>query len=326
MSFEFSQNLLAEIQSSQQSQYCISSTQTPPSLMSQIESPQSLGLQTQNLCANIPLTQHSMQPSRPKFPRPQSSLSLQQQPTPRVAYSRFTQVPPPLNISLSNSLKQVQRRLDEFPVQVARMLEEGFDYLMKDLKKHSVESKQSSAEVCQVLEKIQSVIREKDERVKKALEECAIELKNYAEEIKCRKQVQEKYEEAIRIMKEIILKQALEIDRLKKEINQTVNMNNQSLKVKGDLNDSELLSIGKQKPSPLNHPPPANLLPRAFTSLSQSSSSACSPGCVRQFPQLDDLMQGSDSDSEADMEDSSPGLDVDFSDLITISDSEEEEE
>ena len=206
------------------------------------------------------------------------------------------------------------------------MLEEGFDYLVTDLKKHSIESKQSSAEVCQVLENIQLVTRKKDERVKKALEECAIELKNYAEEIKCQKQVQEKYEEAIRIMKEIILKQALEIDRLKKEINQTVNMNNQSLKVKGDLNDSELLPIGKQKPSPLNPPPPANLLPRAFTSLSQSSSSACSPGCVRQFPQLDDLIQGSDSDSEADMEDSSPGLDVDFSDLITISDSEEEEE
>ena len=190
---------------------------------------------------------------------------------------------------------------------------------MTDSKKHSIESKQSSAEVCQVLEKIQVVIREKDERVKEALEECATELKNYAEEIKSQKLVQEKYEEAIQITKEIIYKQAIEIDHLKKEVDQTVNMNNQSLKVKGDLSDSEPLLIGK--------PPQANLLPRAFISHSQSSSSVSSPGCVIQFPQLADLMQGPDSnsDSEADMEDSSPGLGVDFSDLITISVSEEEE-
>ena len=323
MSFEFSQNLLTEIQSSQQSQSCISATQTQPSLSSPNGS---TGLQSQNIFASVPLTQHSMHPSRPKFPRPQSSLS-QQQPPPNVASPRFTQVTPSLNINLANSLKQVQRRLDKFPVQVAKMLEEGFDYLMTDSKKHSIESKESSSEVCQVLEKIQMVIREKDERVKKAFEECATELKNYAEEIKSQKLVQEKYEEAIQITKEIIYKQAMEIDHLKKEIDQTVNMNKQSLKVKGDLNDSELLLKGRQKPSPFNHPPSANLLPRAFTSLSQSSSSISSPGCVRQFPQLADLMQGSDSDSdsEADMEDSSPGLGVDLSDLITISDSEEEE-
>ena len=321
MSFEFSQNLLTEIQSSHQSQSCISATQTQPSLSSPNGS---TGLQSKNIFASVPLTQHSMHPSRPKFSRPQSSLSQQQLP-PNVASPRFTQVTPPLNISLANSLKQVQRRLDEFPVQVAKMLEEGFDYLMTDSKKHSIESKQSSAEVCQVLEKIQVVIREKDERVKEALEECATELKNYAEEIKSQKLVQEKYEEAIQITKEIIYKQAIEIDHLKKEVDQTVNMNNQSLKVKGDLSDSEPLLIGKQKSSPLpfNHPPSAKLLPRAFTSLSQSSSSVSSLGCVSQFPQLADLMQG--SDSEADMEDSSPGLGVDLSDLITISDSEEEE-
>ena len=100
-------------------------------------------------------------------------------------------------MSFEFSLKQVQRRLDEFPVQVAKMFEEVFDYLIY---KYSIESKQSS-EVCQVLEKIQ-----KDERVKKAaLEECVIELKNYAEEIKCPKLVQEKYEEAIfEFTKEII--------------------------------------------------------------------------------------------------------------------------
>ena len=242
MSFEFSQNLLTEIQSSQQSQSCISATQTQPSLSSPNGS---TGLQSKNIFASVPLTQHSMHPSRPKFPRPQSSLS-QQQPPPNVASPRFTQVTPSLNINLANSLKQVQRRLDEFPVQVAKMLEEGFDYLMTDSKKHSIESKESSSEVCQVLEKIQMVIREKDECVKKAFEECATELKNYAEEIKSQKLVQEKYEEAIQITKEIIYKQAIEIDHLKKEIDQTVNMNKQSLKVKGDLNDSELLLKEKQ--------------------------------------------------------------------------------
>ena len=39
----------------------------------------------------------------------------------------------------------------------------------------------------------------------------------------------------------------------------------------------------------------------------------------------DDLMQESDSEDEAEMEDNSTGLGVDFSELITLSDSEEEE-
>ena len=40
-----------------------------------------------------------------------------------------------------------------------------------------------------------------------------------------------------------------------------------------------------------------------------------------------DLMEESDSDDEAEeMEDNSPGLGVDFSELIALSDSEEEEE
>ena len=113
-----------------------------------------------------------------------------------------------------------------------------------------------------MLENIQTATREKDARVKKVLDECAIELQNYAEKIKCQKIVQEKYADAIRIMKEIINKQAGEIDHLKKEIEAKVNVNNQSLNIKSELKDQK----------------PASLLPRVFTSLSQSSSSTSSPG------------------------------------------------
>ena len=259
----------------------------------------------------------------PKFPRSKSSQSLSHQQQPpifgsRVPYSRFNQAPSasPLKISLSNSLKHVQRRLDDFPVQVAKMLEEGFDYLQTEAKKHSSRCQESSAELCQVLEKILAATKDKDDRVKKVLEDCANELKDYAEEIQGHKLIRDKHEEVIQVMKEIINKQAAEIEHLKRE-----NMKEktfQGLRVKSELDK-------KQKPSLPSTS--ISLLPRAFirpqfTFPSQSSSSSSESRSAN----LMDLMQESDSDEEVVMEDNSPGLGVDFSELIALSDSEEEEE
>jgi len=340
MSFQFSQNLLADLQSqSPNSSHSLSLPATqqilPPSqnvsqpLMSQSQT----CLQSQNLLENhsqdyFPHPQN-IRP-RPKFPRSKSSQSLShhQQPSivgSRVPYSRFNQAPSPLNISLANSLKQVQRRLDDFPVQVAKMLEEGFDYLQTEAKKHSSQSQESSSEVCQVLEKIQAATKEKDNRVKKVLEDCAHELKDYAEEIQSQKLIRDKYEEVIQVMKEIIDKQAAEIEQLKKESMKGKNFQG-TLRVKSD---NELLDrharSKKQRPSLLS--PSISLLPRAFirspfTIPSQSSSSASESRSVN----LMDLMEESDSEDEEEMEDNSPGLGVDFSELIALSDSEEEEE
>merc|ERR1719383_518085 len=103
-----------------------------------------------------------------------------------------------------------------------------------------------------------------------------------------------------------------------------------SLRVKSDneLLEGHLLKK-KQKPSLLS--PSIALLPRVFTRsplsiASQSSSSSSESKNVRQFSLLDDLMLESDSDEEAEIDDNSPGLGVEFSELIVISDSEEEEE
>ena len=46
---------------------------------------------------------------------------------------------------------------------------------------------------------------------------------------------------------------------------------------------------------------------------------------MRQFHLLDGLIQEVDSEDEVEMEDNSPCLGVDFSELITLSDSEQEE-
>ena len=344
MSFQFSQNLLADLQSqSPNSSHSLSLPATqqilPPSQnVSQplaLTSQSQTSLHSQNLLENqsqdyFPHPQN-IRP-RPKFPRSKSSQSLshQQQPSiigSRVPFSRFNQAPSPLNISLANSLKQVQRRLDDFPVQIAKMLEEGFDYLQTEAKKHSSQSQESSAEVCQVLEKIQAATQEKDDRVKKILEDCAIELKEYAEEIQSQKLIRDKYDEVIQVMKEIINKQAAEIEHLKKESKKEKTFQfKETLRVKSDneLLDRKALNK-KQKPSLLS--PSISLLPRAFirspfTIPSQSSSSASESRSVT----LMDLMEESDSDEEEEMEDNSPGLGVDFSDLITLSDSEEDEE
>jgi len=340
MSFQFSQNLLADLQSqSPNSSHSLSLPATqqilPPSqnvsqpLMSQSQT----CVQSQNLLENQSqefFTHPQNFRPRPKFPRSKSSQSVSHQQHPsivgsRVPYSRFNQAPSPLNISLANSLKQVQRRLDDFPVQVAKMLEEGFDYLQTEAKKHSSQSQESSSEVCQVLEKIQAATKEKDNRVKKVLEDCANELKEYAEEIQSQKLIRDKYEEVIQVMKEIIDKQAAEIEQLKKESMKGKNFQG-TLRVKSD---NELLDrharSKKQKPSLLS--PSISLLPRAFirspfTIPSQSSSSASESRSVN----LMDLMEESDSDDEEEMEDNSPGLGVDFSELIALSDSEEEDE
>ena len=346
MSFQFSQNLLADLQSqSPNSSQSLPATQQilPPSQnVSQplaLTSQSQTSLHSQNLLENqsqdyFPHPQN-IRP-RPKFPRSKSSQSLshQQQPSiigSRVPFSRFNQAPSPLNISLANSLKQVQRRLDDFPVQIAKMLEEGFDYLQTEAKKHSSQSQESSAEVCQVLEKIQAATQEKDDRVKKTLEDCAIELKEYAEEIQSQKLIRDKYDEVIQVMKEIINKQAAEIEHLKKESKKESKKEKtfqfkETLRVKSDneLLDRKALNK-KQKPSLLS--PSISLLPRAFirspfTIPSQSSSSASESRSVT----LMDLMEESDSDDEEEMEDNSPGLGVDFSELIALSDSEEEEE
>ena len=181
-----------------------------------------------------------------------------------------------------------------------------------------------------MLENIQAATKEKDDRVKKVLADCAGELKEYAEEIKNQKLVRDKYEDVIQVMKEIIDKQTAEIDRLKKE-RLDVKSGQGTLRVKKDkeLLESHLLNKKQKKPRLLS--PAISLLPRAFTRspvtiASQSSSSSSESRSVRQFPLLDDLMQDSDSEDEAEKEDNSPGLGVDFSELIAITDSEEEEE
>lgn len=341
MSFQFSQNLLADLQSqspnSSQSQPNTQQALPPSQNSSQpLISLSQTSIPSQNLLMNQSQDYHFPLPQnikpRVKFPRSKSSQSLslqQQQPSmvrSRVPYSRFNQPPSSLNISLANSLKQVQRRLDDFPVQVAKMLEEGFDYLQTEAKKHSSQSQESSAEVCQVLEKIQAASKEKDDRVKKILEDCANELNDYAKEIQSHKLIRDKYEEVIQVMEAIINKQAAEIEKLKKETNEEKTLQG-TLRVK---RDNELLDrhalIKKQKPSLLS--PSNSLRTRAFirsplTIPSQSSSSSSESRSVN----LMDLMEESDSDDEAEkMEDNSPGLGVDFSELIALSDSEEEEE
>ena len=191
----------------------------------------------------------------------------------------------------------------------------------------SGQSQESSSEVCKVLEKIHAATKDKDVRVKKILEDCANELKDCAAEIQSHKLVRDKYEEVIQVMKEIIHKQAVEIEQLNKESKEEKTIQG-TLRVKSD---DELLQrhtlIKKQKPSLLS--PSISRLPRAFfirpqfTIPSQSSSSSSEPRSAN----LMDLMEESDSDDEeVQLEDNSPCLGVDFSELIALSDSEEEEE
>ena len=98
MSFEFSQNLLADIQSSQHSQQCISATQTQPYLSSQNQNGlQTIGIHSQNMLANVPLTQQSVKASREKFPRPQNGQGLSQQ--------KHHQLQPPPREATQDSLR-----------------------------------------------------------------------------------------------------------------------------------------------------------------------------------------------------------------------------
>ena len=63
--------------------------------------------------------------------------------------------------------------------------------MQTEARKQSRKSQESCANVRQVLEKIQTATKEKDDRVKKALKDCTNELKDYVEEIKKQKLVRE---------------------------------------------------------------------------------------------------------------------------------------
>jgi len=155
MSFEFSQNLLADIgstQSPKSSQTLHPSSSMNPPATSQLCKSQSFISQVMPYSQNLldmsdnsltqmtvnlsqPLRSLSQQPSLTQHPSLNNSAkgSFVQN---RVPASRLNLTPEStsINVNVARALKQVQSRLEDFPVIVSRMLEEGLDYVEKDFK------------------------------------------------------------------------------------------------------------------------------------------------------------------------------------------------
>ena len=152
MSFEFSQNLLADIGSSQSPKSSLSlslptSSSVNPSLVSQFQKSQSFKTQEMTFSQNLlDITGDNSQPqtvsaiSQPYSSQSQNLLYQQQSLNfqgrsnffqNRVPVSRLNATPERINVNVAKTLKQLQNSLEDYPVIVSKMLEEGLDFVEK---------------------------------------------------------------------------------------------------------------------------------------------------------------------------------------------------
>ena len=182
MSFEFSQNLLTDIGSSQRSDTsAISHIPASQLSISAADASQSLVMSQNLLDLNCSQPQISTQvqkltenhsQSHHRFSQP-TSLSFNEVARrgynsihSRVPASRIIPAPDRVNVNVNvaNTLKQVQSRIEDFPVIVSRMLEEGSDFVEKDL---AAEAGTNESELLQLKNKVNILTTKYQDQVSK---------------------------------------------------------------------------------------------------------------------------------------------------------------
>jgi len=88
----------------------------------------------------------------------------------RVQASRLNATPERINVNVANALKQVQKSLEDFPIIVSRMLEEGLDYVEKDFKSTADKREEELKILTNVMDIMKNQVKEKDEKVKNFME------------------------------------------------------------------------------------------------------------------------------------------------------------
>ena len=212
MSFQFSQNLLAEIESSQsqgasltqmtQSQNLMDCETQSQSLLDNSSNPQF------NRFQNNPSMPRSMAQNVSNFGRNSASMS-------RLERSRFHTPPDRINVEVAKTLKGVQSGLEEFPGLAARMLEEGLDYLGGKISQDSESCQTKTTTLKETFQTLMGKLSEKDKKLSDLTGRFLKELESITEEVNKMKDKQTSYEQVIEQLVSIIEKQKSVIEQLK---------------------------------------------------------------------------------------------------------------
>ena len=247
-----------------------------------------------------------------------SQSNLQPQQT-RIPASRLSQTADSPNILLAKTLKQLKSRVDAIPILFSRSLEEGLEFLEKEINKESEETRLKTEEVKEKLEKIIKVSKDNESNINQAIEQCLGDVKVFAELLRTIKDDHKKYEDGIANLECIIVGTKKVIDDQKKSKSFST-----GLRVKGD---DQLLIDTKPKRSKIEQLPKVKLDGSPFPDMSSFLTPSNSrSGFVRHFSP--DIIQDSEADitqSQSSLEDdlkadnpSSLDLNLDFSNIIEI--------
>ena len=244
-----------------------------------------------------------------------SQSNLQPQQT-RIPASRLSQTADSPNILLAKTLKQLKSRVDAIPILFSRSLEEGLEFLEKEINKESEETRLKTEEVKEKLEKIIKVSKDNESNINQAIEQCLGDVKVFAELLRTIKDDHKKYEDGIANLECIIVGTKKVIDDQKKSKSFST-----GLRVKGD---DQLLIDTKPKRSKIEQLPKVKLDGSPFPDMSSFLTPSNSrSGFVRHFSP--DIIQDSEADItqtslEEDLKADNPSsLDLfDFSNIIEI--------
>ena len=245
-----------------------------------------------------------------------SQSNLQPQQT-RIPASRLSQTADSPNILLAKTLKQLKSRVDAIPILFSRSLEEGLEFLEKEINKESEETRLKTEEVKEKLEKIIKVSKDNESNINQAIEQCLGDVKVFAELLRTIKDDHKKYEDGIANLECIIVGTKKVIDDQKKSKSFST-----GLRVKGD---DQLLIDTKPKRSKIEQLPKVKLDGSPFPDMSSFLTPSNSrSGFVRHFSP--DIIQDSEADItqtslEEDLKADNPSsldLNLDFSNIIEI--------
>ena len=133
----------------------------------------------------------------------------------RVPVSRLNATPERTNVNVAKTLKQLQNRLEDYPVIVSTMLEEGIDFVEKAKVDKSEEEFNI---VTNLIEMLKTKIKEKDEKIKNFMPMIIGEFNSMSMTLEKVKGDKDKYSHLIDTLQLIIDKQRKIIDQLKLEV------------------------------------------------------------------------------------------------------------
>ena len=196
-------------------------------------------------------------------------------------------------------------------------MEEGLEFLEKEINKESEETRLKTEEVKEKLEKIIKVSKDNESNINQAIEQCLGDVKVFAELLRTIKDDHKKYEDGIANLECIIVGTKKVIDDQKKSKSFST-----GLRVKGD---DQLLIDTKPKRSKIEQLPKVKLDGSPFPDMSSFLTPSNSrSGFVRHFSP--DIIQDSEADItqtslEEDLKADNPSsldLNLDFSNIIEI--------